>query len=77
MNGKIKNINWTKNAELVNKLDWNDDKLGSYFIEKILNYGPSVGFINFAQKKSSQKKKDVGMKWWTWWSTRVSVVHVH
>jgi hypothetical protein len=55
LNGKIKNINWTKNAELVNKLDWNDDKLGSYFIEKILNYGPSVGFINFAQKKSSQK----------------------
>ena len=52
--GKIKNINWTKNAHIISQLNWGDKKLGSYFIEKILSFGPVLGLIYFAKNLSSK-----------------------
>ena len=66
--GKIKNINWTKNAYKINQLNWGDKELGSYFIEKILSFGPVLGLIYFVKNlstksgdfKRSQIKKFLG-----------------
>ena len=66
--GKIKNINWTQNAQRINKLDWGNKELGAYFVEKILGFGPVLGLIYFAKNlslkngyfKRSQIKKFLG-----------------
>ena len=52
--GKIKNINWTKNASKINQLNWGDKELGSYFIKKILSFGPVLGLIYFVKNLSSK-----------------------
>lgn len=66
--GKIKNINWTQNAHSISQLDWGNKELGSYFVKKILSFGPVLGLIYFAKNLSlkngnfnrSQIKKFLG-----------------
>ena len=52
--GKIKNINWTQNSHKISQFDWGNKELGSYFVKKILSFGPVLGLTYFAKNLSSK-----------------------
>lgn len=54
--GRIQSLNWSKNSLMISKYNWGEKKLGAYFNQKILNFGPVIGFINNLQFLT--KKKD-------------------
>ena len=35
---------FNKNAQRINKLDWGNKELGTYFVEKILGFGTTILF---------------------------------
>jgi len=53
--GRIKDISWSKDSEEIFELNWEDEKLGKFFINKLLSYGPVVGLIYFISKNLNSK----------------------